>query len=169
MSQERWDVHLRFLNGPLAYEGDLVRRGPVIRIGANPGPGGLSMEGYRGLDDRHAVITAYDGGSVSIAPVGQNQVRMAPHEHVDWGEVRPIRGPVYLSDGCAVHMGPPGRGATAVFVKAERLGVWEQRELLSESAQAGPTDQNPSGVVTLNPGQGLPRWFLPGIDRKSVV
>ena len=60
MSQERWDIVLRFLSGPLALQGDLVLRGPVVRLGANPGPGGLSLDGYRGVDDRQAVITAYD-------------------------------------------------------------------------------------------------------------
>lgn len=160
MSQERWDVVLRFLNGPLMYQGDLVLRGPVIRIGANPGPGGLKMEGYRGLDDRQAVVTAYDGGTVSIAPVGPNQVRMAPHEHVDWNEVQPIRGPVFLSNGCAVHFGPPGRGATAVFVECRRLGVWQQGAILSEAAGASPEIQE-SEVKELDAGKRFPWWIIP--------
>ena len=50
----RWDVRLRFLDGPLALREDLIRQGPVIRIGANPGPDGLRLEGYRGIDDRSA-------------------------------------------------------------------------------------------------------------------
>ena len=62
MGQERWDIVLRFLDGPMAAQGDETCRGPVVRIGSNPGPGGLKLTGYRGLDDRQAVITAYDGG-----------------------------------------------------------------------------------------------------------
>ena len=107
MSQERWDVKLRFLEGPLAFQGDVVYRGPLVRMGANPGPGGLKLEGYRALDDRQAVIQSYDGGTVSIAPVGTNQVRVAPHENQDWNEIPPIRGPVFLSPGTAFHLGPP--------------------------------------------------------------
>lgn len=161
MSQERWDVVLKFLNGPLAYQGDMVLRGPVIRIGANPGPGGLKLDGYRGLDDRQAVVTAYDGGTVSIAPVGPNQVRTAPHEHVDWNEVQPVRGPVFLSNGCAVHFGPPGRGATATFIEARRLGVWEQRAILSEAADAEPNAEG-SEVKELDAGRRFPLWLIPG-------
>lgn len=163
MSQERWDVVLRFLGGALAYQGDMVLRGPVVRIGANPGPGGLRLEGYRALDDRHAVITAYDGGTASIAPVGPNQVRMAPHEHVDWKEIQPVRGPVFLSPGCAVHMGPPGRGATAVFVECRRLGVWEQRAILSDSSQGEDDEDKGSQVRELDITKRIPWWFLPSI------
>jgi hypothetical protein len=104
MSQERVDVTLRFLTGPMAWQADLTRRGPAVRIGANPGPEGLKLEGYRGIDDRHAVITAYNESEVTIAPVGPNQVRVSPHEHVDWNEIHPIRGPVHLSAGCAIHL-----------------------------------------------------------------
>ena len=162
MSQERWDVVVRFLNGPLQFEGDIIMRGPVVRLGANPGPGGLKLEGYRGLDDRQAVITAYDGGSASIAPVGPNQVRMAPHEHVDWEEVHPLRTPTHLSSGCALHFGPPGRGATCVFVECRRLGVWEQRELLSDASQVDPQSEN-NDVKRIDSGGRFPWWLIPAV------
>jgi hypothetical protein len=161
VSQERWDIVLRFLNGPLSFEGDLVLRGPVVRIGANPGPGGLKLDGYRALDDRQAVVTAYDGGTASIAPVGTNQVRMAPHEHVDWNEVQPVRGPTFLSNGCALHFGPPGRGATALFVECRRLGVWEQRAILSDASQVDP-DVRPTEVKELDATKRFPWWVIPG-------
>lgn len=160
MSQERWDVVIRFVEGPLSYQGDMVCRGPVVRIGANPGPGGLKVEGYRGLDDRQAVITAYDGSTVAIAPVGSNQVRVAPHQHVEWEEIQPIRGPVYLDRDAAFHLGPPGRGATVVFVECRRLGVWEQQRILSDAAQIEGAAQ-PSNVKELDTQKGIPRWFIP--------
>ncbi len=163
MSQERWDVVLRFIDGPLSYQGDIVCRGPVVRMGASPGPGGLVLDGYRGLDNRQAVITAYDGGSVAIAPVGTNQVRVAPHESVDWNEIHTLRGPVYLSPGSAFHLGPPGRGASAVFVECRRLGVWEQRRILSEAAQADSSSVQPIRIEELNTQKGIPRWFIPAV------
>ena len=160
-SQERWDVVLKFLGGPLSYQGDVVCRGPVVRMGASPGPGGLKLDGYRGLDNRQATITAYDGASVAIAPVGTNQVRVAPHENVDWNEIHPIRGPVYLDAGAAFHLGPPGRGVSATFVECRRLGVWEKGRIISDAAQVAP-DIEASKVKELDPDKGIPIWFVPG-------
>ena len=48
--QQRWDVVLKALNGPQAVIGDQTCRGPVVRLGANPGPGGFKLTGYRGVD-----------------------------------------------------------------------------------------------------------------------
>lgn len=160
MSLERWDVALRFVDGPLAWQSDQVLRGPVIRIGANPGPGGLRLDGYRGLDDRHAVITAYDGSTVSIAPVGPNQVRTAEHQHVDWNAIQPIRGPVYLTEGTAIHLGPPGRGATALYVGCRRLGEWQQRVILSDAGDVA--DQAPAAVKKVDARTRFPWWLIPG-------
>ena len=168
MSQERWDVVLRLLDGPLSYQGDLVCRGPVVRLGANPGPGGVKLEGYRGLDARQATITAYDGATVSIAPVGSNQVRVATHENVDWTEIQIIRGPVYLSPGGAFHLGPPGRGVSAIFVECRRLGVWEQGRILSDAAQAAPDSQS-SDVRELDARRGVPLWFIPAMVSLGLV
>ena len=160
MSQERWDIVVRFLDGPLSFQDDVVCRGPVVRIGAAPGPGGLKIEGVRGIDGRQAVITAYDGATVSIAPVGLNQVRMATHENVDWNELPAIRGPVQLSPGSAFHLGPPGRGCTAIFVECRRLGVWEQHNLVSEAASV---DQTESEVKDIDANRGRPVWFVPAM------
>ena len=161
-SQERWDVVLRVLSGPLELEGDIVCRGPVVRMGARPGPGGLNLKDYRGLDDRQAVISAYDGATVSLAPVGTNQVRMAPHPNVDWNELQPLRNPAYLTDGCAFHLGPPGRGVTIQFIEARRLGVWEQNRILSDAA-AGSPEVQPSDVRELRTNKGIPACFLGGL------
>ncbi len=164
MSQERWDIVIRFLNGPLLYQGDIVLRGPVIRLGNNPGPGGLKLEGYRALDDRHAVISAYEGGTIQIAAVGPNQVRNAPHENVDWSNVQPIRGPVLLSDGCAVHLGPPGRGSTFTFIECRRLGVWQQGSVASEASGVGSVPEaEATKVKQLDIGRRTPWWFVPGL------
>jgi len=137
--QERWDVVVKVLDGPLAGMGEQVFRGPVVRIGASPGPGGFQLQGYRGLDARHATITAYEGGTAAIAPLGTNQVRMAPHANVEWKEIDPMGGPEYLSEGCAVHLGPVGRGATLEFVECRKLGVWTGGSLASEATGVSTT------------------------------
>ena len=153
---------LTFLTGPLSFQGDVVCRGPVVRLGVSPGPGGVVLDGYRGLDDRQAVITAYDGGSVAIAPVGNNQVRVATHANQNWVDVHPIREPVQLSPGDAFHLGPPDRGVSVTFVEARRLGLWEEQQILSEAAAAHPLVE-PTEVKNLDTRQGIPRWFIPSI------
>lgn len=124
MSNERYDVVLKALNGPLAAMGEQKLQGPLVRVGTNPGPGGFALTGYRGLDARQAVITAYGEGEATVGPVGTNQVRMAPHPHVNWKDIDPLTGPEYLNEGAAIHLGPVGRGATIQFIKVEKLGVW---------------------------------------------
>lgn len=133
--QERWDVALKILDGPLVAMGEQVYRGPTVRIGANPGPGGVSLQGYRGLDARQCTITAYTGGTAAVSPVGTNQVRLAPHANVNWKDIDPISGPEYLSDGCALHIGPVNRGATLEFVECRRLGMWETGGIRSDVAE----------------------------------
>ena len=171
--QERWDVVLEFLGGPMAGTGQHVLRGPVVRIGANPGPGGLRLVGYRGLDARQCVITAYSGGTSSVGPVGSNQVRMAPHPNVRWKDIDPIHSPVYLHDGCAIHLGPVGRGATLRFVECRRFGSWEQGRLVSDvsgshssvpSVSLASMSAVPSAIDAKGVGQvrttTMPRWFI---------
>ena len=162
-TQERWDIALKVLGGPLAGAGEQVFRGPIVRLGANPGPGGFRLNGYRGLDARQCVITAYSGGSVSVAPVGSNQIRLAPHPNVKWKEIDPIRGPEFLSDGCALHLGPVGRGATIEFIEARRLGVWEKGRLASEIADVGVADAGSAG------GGPVPASYKVGNVRTSTA
>ena len=38
MSQERWDVKLQFLSGPLRFQDLPPARGPVVQLGANRAP-----------------------------------------------------------------------------------------------------------------------------------
>jgi hypothetical protein len=168
MSQERWDVVVQYLDGVMAKQPPQVYRGPVVRIGSNAGPGGVSLKGCRGLNDRHAVVTAYDGGSVAIAPVGNAQVRVAPHGNVEWAEIDVLVGPVYLSDGAAVHLGAPGRGVTFQFIEARRLGVWSDERILSDSAQADPELQ-PTNIQELSTQGGIPTWFIGGIVLMGLV
>jgi len=141
---ERWDVVLKVLDGPLASQGEQVVRGPVVRIGAQPGPGGVALPGYRGLDARQCVITAYSAASATVAPVGANQVRLAPHPNVDWSDIDPMPGPSALTPGCALHLGPVGRGATLAFVACRRLGVWERGRLASDVGAPPPTTGAPA-------------------------
>ena len=117
---ERWDILVQFLDGPLAMRRDIEMLGPTIHIGMNPGPTGFKLEGYRGLDGRQAVITVYSGSSISIAPIGNLQTRVSNDQHVNWNDIHPINGPVYLSEGDVVHLGPPGRGATVILLRARR-------------------------------------------------
>lgn len=152
---------LRVLEGPLALQGELVCRGPVVRLGAKPGPGGVDLSAYRGLDDRQAVISAYDGATVSVAPVGTNQVRLAAHANVDWSEILPLRKPAYLTDGSAFHLGPVGRGVTIEFVECRRLGVWEQQNIVSDGSDISP-DVQPSDVKELRTNRRVPVWFWAG-------
>lgn len=162
---------MKVLSGPLAGSGDQVLRGPVVRVGSNPGPGGLVIQtGYRGLDVRHCVITAYSGNSVQVAPVGTNAVRLAPHPHVNWREIDPISSPQYLNNGGAIHLGPVGRGATLQFVEARRLGVWTQGALGSEAekVEAVELSKVPAAIsvapertrVRLLSATAVPFWFL---------
>lgn len=168
MSQERWDVVLRFQDGPLSYQGDVVCRGPVVRMGASPGPGALVLDGYRGLDSVQATITAYDGGSVAITPMGTNQVRVATHENVDWAEIQTLRAPVYLSPGDAFHLGSPNRGVTITFVECRRLGVWQQRRIISDASQAEGSIQ-PTNIKELDAQGNIPRWFIPAVLVTSML
>ena len=160
MSQERWDAKLELLHGPLRAKGEMILHGPVIRIGANPGPGGLSLRDYRGLDERQAVITTYDG-EPRIEPVGSSQVRVAPHEHVNWEKTQVLQGPALLTNGCAIHLGRPGRGATLRFVDCQPLGVWEQARIQVVEDADLPEEVASQRIITAD--RGVPKWFVGGL------
>jgi hypothetical protein len=150
----------------MAGLGDQVLRGPVVRIGVDPGPGGLRLAGYRGLDARHAVITAYDGGSATIAPVGSNQIRLAPHANVNWKEIDPVSSPQYLNNGGCIHMGPVGRGATIEFVKCQKLGVWTKGGLASEAENVSANQIKPGMASS---GGNVPAAYKAGGSRVGVI
>jgi hypothetical protein len=160
MSQERWDAKLVLLHGPLKSRGEMILHGPAIRIGANPGPGGLSLKDYRGLDERQAVITTY-GGEPKIEPVGSSQVRVAPHEHVDWERTQPLQDAAFLTNGCAVHLGRPGRGATFRFIDCQPLGVWEQARI--QVVEDAELPEEVASQRILRADRGVPKWFVGGL------
>lgn len=170
MSQERYDVVLKALTGPLASMGEQKFQGPLVRIGTNPGPGGMKLTGYRGVDARQAVITAYGEGEATIGPVGNNPVRMAPHEHVNWKEIDPLTGPEYMNDGCAIHLGPVNRGCTLKFVRVEKLGVWTAGRVgsASDSVKAVEVSEPVAAARKAAPQRSvariaaatLPIWFF---------
>jgi hypothetical protein len=132
----------------------------VVRLGANPGPGGVRLTGYRGVDDRQAVITVYDGAHVSIAPVGVNQVRVATHQNVNWAELLPIQKRADLAPGSVIHLGPPNRGCTFTFVEARRLGDWQKQQIVSLDEQAMALD---AGQGQIDVSGGRPWWFIPSL------
>ena len=80
MSQKRWDVEVLFFSGPLAMQGPIWYQGPVIRIGRNPGTGGMNLGSYQGVAALHATIEAYEGHTIMISPIEPNVVRVAPHD-----------------------------------------------------------------------------------------
>ncbi|MBW1878973.1 MAG: hypothetical protein JRI25_14400 [Deltaproteobacteria bacterium] len=157
---ERWDIAIRVLDGPIAGT-EQVLRGPVVHVGAAPGPGGFGLSGYRGLDARHLVLTSYQNGQATVAPVGTNQVRMGPHPNVDWNTIEPIGGPQYLSDGCALHLGAVGRGATLEFLGLRELGVRAGGDL--SSSRAGV-----HGATRIR-SSSAPMWFVGCLLLMAVV
>jgi len=165
---QRWDIRLVFLNGPLSVRGEVVLRGPVIRVGARPGPGGLALDNYRGIEDRQVTITAYDGDA-RIAPVGTAQVRLAPHEHVDWNDIHPLRGEANLTPDCAFHLGPLGRGATVRFIDCQELGVWQQENLASIADQEEIVGPAPVEAKEIQASKGVPGWFIGGMVVIAMV
>ena len=115
MSQKRWDVEVLFFSGPLAMQGPIWYQGPVIRIGRNPGAGGMNLGSYQGVAELHATIESYEGHTIKLSPVEPNVVRVAPHENVNWSHVYPISEPVKLAEGDIIHIGSLERGSRFRF------------------------------------------------------
>lgn len=170
MSQDRWDVHLRVLDGPMANTQVHIVRGPVASIGSAPGGNGLALEGYRGVDAVQCRITVQEG-RCEVAAVGSNPVRVAPHRGERWGELQPIRGPVPLSTGAVLYLGPVGRGVTVEFVKTERFGAALQSgRMISDAEEGGAVARIAESVANRPPdaiaakvvrvGGDVPRWFF---------
>lgn len=116
----RMDVIVRVLEGPLATQGDLRLKGPLIELGTRPSPGGLTLPG-RGIDGVHARISVRSDGYAEVVPVGRNPVRLAPHIHVTWRQLVPLPEPAALHPGAVVYLGNPGRGTPILIVSIEGM------------------------------------------------
>jgi hypothetical protein len=95
-------------------------RGPTATLGTAADVEGRVVSG--GVAPRHCVLTAYEAGKATVAAVGTNQVRMGPHANVPWASIGPV-GTAWLSTGCVIYLGPPGRGVLVEFLGCQALGV----------------------------------------------
>ena len=89
MLQQRWDVQLLFLSGPLVRKGPMWFEGSTIELGRNPEPGGVDLRFYQGIAAVHARIQAYEGNKVTITPIQNHEIRIAEHENVNWNHIHP--------------------------------------------------------------------------------
>ena len=135
MAQERWDIEVLFLNGPLSMQSSIWYQGPVVRMGKRPGADGMNLQSYQGVATIHATIQAYDGNRVVLSHIEPHAVRVATHEKVNWNQVQPIRQPVYLNQGDIVHVGSLDRGCRFKFLKCQTF-EWRQSQMLSNTDQS---------------------------------
>ncbi|MBT3219067.1 MAG: transglycosylase SLT domain-containing protein [Proteobacteria bacterium] len=141
---ERWDIVLSIDGGP-----QQVARGPVVEVGSRPSVGGLAIN-HRAVAQKHCVLTAYDSSTAAVAPVGTHQVRLAPHSQVNWAAIECLSGPVHLSQGSVILLGPVGRGVSIEFIRCQPLGVRDHGNL-----QSGPAD-----AIEVIPPTRVPQWFI---------
>ena len=71
MSQERWDIDLQILNGPMASLGTQVVRGPTVQIGSAPGARVFQIVGTYGppisVGNRRSVPVSVSDFMVTIS------------------------------------------------------------------------------------------------------
>ncbi|MBM74233.1 MAG: hypothetical protein CMK59_02425 [Proteobacteria bacterium] len=159
MAQERWDIEVLFLNGPLSKQGPMWFQGPVVRIGKQPGVSGMSLRSYQGVATVHATIQAYSGAQITLSGIEPHEVRVANHERVNWAQVRPLRKGVYLNQGDVVHIGALDKGCRFKFLRAKTF-EWRQTHMLSNTDQS--QDQliyNQIETTRINPST-IPPWFI---------
>ena len=128
MSQKRWDIEVLFFTPPLMMQGPIWFKGPVVRIGRNPGAGEMNLSSYQGVAELHATIEAYDGQTIKLSAIEPYEVRVAPHDRVDWRHVYPIVDSVKLTAGDVVHLGSLERGCRFRFVQCQSFD-WRQEQL----------------------------------------
>ena len=85
--EERWDIELLFLDGPLADNRPRWFKGPTIQIGTDPEIGGVKLPN-RNLDKIHAVIDCYDGRRVMLNPTENTRFGLR-HIEMKWSELIP--------------------------------------------------------------------------------
>ena len=159
MGSETWFVQMEVIGGSLEGQLPTWYKGPVIRIGRDPGADGISLTQYRGIAAHHATITAYDGQSVQITSIGTHIVRVANHINEDWEQVQPISGNVYLNDGDVIHLGTLNRGCRLRFLTCKPL-EWRQSRLVAlnenEEQELIYHDFKP---IQVSANEGVPKWF----------
>ena len=169
MGNETWFVQIEVMGGNLEGQLPTWYKGPVIRIGRDPGPDGISLTQFRGVAAHHATITAYDGQSVQMTSIGAHIVRVANHINEDWSQVQPINGNVYLNDGDIIHLGSLTRGCRLRFITCKPL-EWRESRLvaLNENSEQELAyhDFKPVQVSTRG---GIPKWFIPTILAAAVA
>jgi hypothetical protein len=168
MSQERWDIEILFLNGPLSMQASLWFQGPLVRIGKRPGADGMGLQSYPGVATVHATIQAYDGNRVVLSHIDPHAVRVATHEKVNWNQVQPIRQPVYLNQGDIVHLGSLDRGCRFKFLRCQTF-EWRQSQMLSNIDQS--RDQVIYNQIETRKirASSMPTWFLPALSSSFII
>ena len=158
--KERWDIEVRFLNGPLANRQVYTYRGPQVSIGSDPGVGGMQIR--RPMISRiHARIDC-SKGQVNIHPIEYAEVRVATHMHEDWGKIDPIYKPVPLMDGNVVYIGPLGHGIVFVFERTKTFD-WQAEQLSSvvdQKNQVAISLAQNTKAKTIQVNK-YPMWFFP--------
>ena len=168
MAQERWDVEVLFLNGPLSMRASLWFQGPLVRIGKRAGADGMNLQSYQGVATVHATIQAYDGNRVVLSHIDPHAVRVATHEKVNWNQVQPIRQPVYLNQGDIVHLGSLDRGCRFKFLRCQTF-EWRQSQMLSNTDQS--RDQVIYNQIETRKirASSMPPWFVPAISGSFLL
>ena len=158
---KRWDIEVRFLNGPLANHQIYTYQGPQINIGSNPGVGGMELRRPM-ISPVHARIDCFAKGEVTIHPIEYAEVRVATHVHEDWGKIDPLYKPVPLMDGNVVYIGPLGHGIVFVFERVKTFD-WQAEQMSSLVDQSNQIDislsQN-TKAKTIRVSK-YPIWFFP--------
>ncbi|MFK7927724.1 MAG: transglycosylase SLT domain-containing protein [Myxococcota bacterium] len=160
MSSGRIDIVIKALDGPLASFGEIRLKGPLAEIGVNPAPGGLKVP-VRGLASTHVRICVRPDGQAEVVPVGQNQVRLAPHANVRWNLIEPLQAATLLNEGGVMRLGPVQRGVTLQLMRLEGLdwtagGVGSvAREVKSQTISGAKTAGAPGAVRVVPAALGV--------------
>lgn len=159
--KKRWDIEVRFLNGPLANHQIYTYQGPQINIGSNPGVGGMEIRRPM-ISPVHARIDCFAKGQVTIHPIEYAEVRVATHAHEDWTKMDPLYKPVPLMDGNVIYIGPLGHGIIFVFERVKTFD-WQAEQMSSLVEQNNQIDVSLSQntkAKTIRVSK-YPVWFFP--------
>ena len=168
MSQKRWDIEVLFFTPPLMMQGPIWYKGPVVRMGRNPGAGEMNLSSYQGVAELHATIEAYDGQTIMLSAIEPYEVRVAPHENVDWRHVYPISESVKLTAGDVIHLGSLERGCRFRFVQCRSFD-WRQEQLgaVVNQEQDDFVHNRFGGPKRI--GSTVPKWVVPTFLGTSTI